>query len=146
MVLHQKINTAFAGTPTTVVILCVWVCRTLPLQSAYGHRPVCRQHVQSPRTPPQGQEGSPEGTREQSGSHWDPPQRSGPRQEHPDQFLRDRKVWFKCNFHYSPQLHPSDSLWEAEMIMASLQLSHNIHQAKTNQVIWVEPCLVGLSG
>lgn len=78
--------------------MIVCVCHTPPPQSACGHRPVCQQHGQSPHIPPLGQEGSPEGTRAQLGSHWDPPQRSGPQQEHPDQFLQERRVCLKFGF------------------------------------------------
>lgn len=77
-----------ALSPLLIVTVYVCVCcPTLPPLSAYGRRPICQQHGQSPHTPPLGQEGSLEGTPAQSGSHWAPPLRSGPPQEHPDQCL-----------------------------------------------------------
>lgn len=74
------------------VFVCACVCiRTLPPRSACGRRPVCQQHGQSPHTPPLGREDSPGGTRAPSGSRWDPPLRSEPQQEHPDQYLQEGK-------------------------------------------------------
>lgn len=92
---------------------CINVCRTLVPRSACGRRPVCQQHGQSPHTPPLGQEDSPGGTQAPSGSHWDPPQRSGPQQERPDQYLRGGRRYkalhslFPAAEPNSKPLHPS---------------------------------------
>ena len=95
----------FLPQPTTVLCLFVCVCPTLPPRSACGRRPECQQRGPSPHTPPPGQGGSPAGTPAPSGSHWDPPRRSGPQQEHPDQFLQEgrRRECFKFEFmvHFS---------------------------------------------
>lgn len=75
--------------PLQCACLCVCVCLTLPPRSVCGRRPKCQQHGRSPHTPPLGQEGSPEGSPARSGSHWDPPRRSGPQRGHPDRFLQE---------------------------------------------------------
>lgn len=116
----------------------VWCnCHTLPPLSACGRRPVCQQHGQSPHTPPLEQEGSPEDTPAQSRSRWDPPQRSEPQQEHPDQYLQKSCLGlcditpFCSNLIPLLQLHPSDSLREVEMIIPHFLLLPISHQAKT---------------
>lgn len=112
----------------------VCFCPTPPPRSACGRRPVCQQRGRSPHTRPLGQEGSPEGTPAQSGLRWDLPQRSGPRQEHPDQYLQ--KSLGLCDitsFSSNLPLYMSTqvTVWEVEIIAHCSLLSPRSHQAKT---------------
>lgn len=117
-------------------------CLTLPPRSACGRRPVCQQRGLSPHTQPPGQEGSLEGTPAQSGSRLDPPQRWGPQQEHPDQYLK-KSCWglwdiitpFSSNLIPLLQLHPSDSLrgWDDNTPLFSPS-SHRTERC--SHVVW----------